>query len=237
MGATMVVGAWPDRNLATSSGGRTVADRPMRWAGWSMSWSSRSSDSARWAPRLVAATAWTSSTITVSTSVSVSRAAEVSIRKSDSGVVMRMSGGLAIISRRRLGGVSPERTPTLMLGASLSAAFGDAADAGQRGAEVAFDVDRERLERGHVEHPGARLGCPVRARLAEASRSMAQRNAASVFPDPVGAMTRVLSPLAMASHASVWAAVGAANVPVNHSRVSSLKRASGAAGSAVLRAI
>ena len=56
---------------------------------------------------------------------------------------------------------------------------------------------------------------------------MAQRNAASVLPEPVGATTRVLSPLAMAAHASVWAAVGAANVPVNHSRVSSLKRASG----------
>jgi hypothetical protein len=90
----------------------------MRWAGLSISWSSRSSDSARWAPRLVAATACTSSTMTVSTSVSVSRAAEVNIRKSDSGVVMRMSGGRAIISRRRLGGVSPERTPTVMLGAT-----------------------------------------------------------------------------------------------------------------------
>ena len=97
--------------------GRTVADSPIRWAGVSSSWSSRSSDSARCAPRLVAATACTSSTITVSTSASVSRAAEVSIRNSDSGVVMRMSGGLVISSRRRSGGVSPERTPTVMLGA------------------------------------------------------------------------------------------------------------------------
>ena len=56
---------------------------------------------------------------------------------------------------------------------------------------------------------------------------MAHRNAASVLPDPVGAMTRVFFPPAMASHASACAAVGAANVPVNHSRVSGLKRSSG----------
>ena len=60
----------------------------------------------------------------------------------------------------------------------------------------------------------------------EASRSMAHRNAASVLPDPVGAMTSVLSPSAMADHASACAAVGAAKVPVNHSRVSALKRPS-----------
>ena len=55
--------------------------------------------------------------MTVCTSASVSRAAEVSIRNSDSGVVIRMSGGLVISSRRRAGGVSPDRTPTLMSGA------------------------------------------------------------------------------------------------------------------------
>jgi hypothetical protein len=94
-GATMVVRAWapPDKNLATSSGGRTVADRPMRCAGRGNSMSRRSSDSARCEPRLVPATACTSSTITVCTLASVSRAADVSIRNSDSGVVIRMSGG------------------------------------------------------------------------------------------------------------------------------------------------
>ena len=38
---------------------------------------------------------------------------------------MRMSGGRAINSRRRFGGVSPERTPTVMLGAASAAAVGD----------------------------------------------------------------------------------------------------------------
>ena len=42
----------------------------------------------------------------------------------------------------------------------------------------------------------------------DASRSMAHRNAASVLPEPVGAMTSVLSPSAMADQASACAAVG-----------------------------
>ncbi len=46
-GATTVVGACPDKNRATSSGGRTVADNPMRCAGRCNSVSNRSSDNAR----------------------------------------------------------------------------------------------------------------------------------------------------------------------------------------------
>ena len=72
--------------------------------------------SARWAPRLVPATAWTSSTITVSTPRSDSRAWQVRIRNSDSGVVMRMSGGVRPNRRRSSAGVSPERTPTVRSG-------------------------------------------------------------------------------------------------------------------------
>ncbi len=120
-GATMVVGADPDRNRASSSGGRTVADSPMRCAGGparrsGASWSSRSRDSARCAPRLVAAIAWISSTMTVCTPANVSRAAEVNIRNSDSGVVISTSGGRVMSWRRTAGGVSPERTPTLICG-------------------------------------------------------------------------------------------------------------------------
>ena len=114
-GATMFAGLPPVRNRATSSGGRTVADKPMRWAGVASSASRRSSESARCAPRLVPATACTSSMITHRTSVRVSRADEVSMRNSDSGVVIRMSGGLASSARRWAGGVSPERTPTLIV--------------------------------------------------------------------------------------------------------------------------
>ena len=70
----------PPRKRATSSSGRCVADRPMRCGGVVVISSSRSSDSARWAPRLVGARAWISSTITTSTPASVSRAEDVSIR-------------------------------------------------------------------------------------------------------------------------------------------------------------
>ena len=111
-GATIVTGERPPRNRATSSTGRTVAESPIRCAGRSSSPSSRSSESARCEPRLLAATACTSSTMTVSTVFSVSRAAEVSMRKRDSGVVMRISGGSFESPRRSACDVSPERTPT-----------------------------------------------------------------------------------------------------------------------------
>ena len=65
---------------------------------------------------MVAATACTSSTITVCTFLSVSPAWLVSMRYSDSGVVMRMSGGAVTSLRRSDEVVSPERTPTLTPG-------------------------------------------------------------------------------------------------------------------------
>jgi hypothetical protein len=118
-GATISTGAAPPRKCAVSSTGRTVADRPIRWAGRGSSASSRSSDSARWAPRLVAQTACTSSRITVSTPRSDSRADEVSSRNNDSGVVIRMSGGRLAKARRSCVGVSPVRMPTVMSGGAM----------------------------------------------------------------------------------------------------------------------
>jgi hypothetical protein len=53
---------------------------------------------------------WISSMITVSTARRISRAPEVSSRYSDSGVVMRMSGGCFTMRVRSACGVSPERT-------------------------------------------------------------------------------------------------------------------------------
>ena len=55
--------------------------------------------------------------MTVSTPRRVSLACEVSSRKSDSGVVMRMSGGLLASFLRSSAAVSPVRTATLMSGA------------------------------------------------------------------------------------------------------------------------
>ncbi|GAO05470.1 hypothetical protein PSR1_04384 [Anaeromyxobacter sp. PSR-1] len=73
-------GRAPPRNRATSSSGRCVAESPMRCSGRPASCSSRSSDSARCAPRFEGTSAWISSTITVSTVRSPSRAACVSSR-------------------------------------------------------------------------------------------------------------------------------------------------------------
>ena len=115
-GATTSTAAEPPRKRATSSIGRTVAESPIRCAGRASRWSSRSSETARWAPRLVPATACTSSMITVCTPRSDSRAWEVSIKNSDSGVVIKMSGGAVWIRRRSAGEVSPERTPTRISG-------------------------------------------------------------------------------------------------------------------------
>ena len=78
--AMTVTGCGPPRNLATSSWGETVADRPTRCAGRSRRSSSRSRERARCVPRLEPAKEWISSTMTVSTVRSVSRAALVSMR-------------------------------------------------------------------------------------------------------------------------------------------------------------
>ena len=131
-GWTTATGRPPARNVATSSTGRTVAESPMRCAGVPSSASSRSSDRARCAPRLVAQTAWTSSMITVSTPRSASRAAEVSSRNSDSGVVIRMSAGRRANALRSSAGVSPERIATVMSGSGSPSRAAAWRDAGQR---------------------------------------------------------------------------------------------------------
>ncbi len=91
----------------------------MRVGRVSHSASSRSSVRARCEPRLSRATAWISSTITVSTVRSASRPlALVTRRYSDSGVVTTKLGGLRTIDARCELVVSPVRTATLMSGAS-----------------------------------------------------------------------------------------------------------------------
>ena len=64
-------------------------------------------------------------------------------------------------------------------------------------------------------------------------RSIDQRNAASVLPEPVGATTSACWSRATASHAPAWAAVGCANAPVNHARVAGPNRESGSSGVAM----
>ena len=88
----------PTMNRPTSSSGFWVAESPIRCTSCSEAWASRSSVSARCAPRLVAATAWISSMMHQRVWANSSCARPVSIRYSDSGVVIRMSGGVRSIA-------------------------------------------------------------------------------------------------------------------------------------------
>ena len=69
------------------------------------------------------------------------------------------------------------------------------------------------------------------------SRSIPQRNAASVLPEPVGARIRVWSPAAIAGQPRSWAGVGSAKARANHSATTGWKSSSAgrAAGAVVTR--
>ena len=153
--ATTRTGRAPPRKRATSSRGRTVAESPMRCAGRSSRPSRRSRLSARCAPRLLPASACTSSTMTTSTVRRMSRAFDVSMRYSDSGVVMRMSGGLRRSARRSSGVVSPVRMPVRTGDAPPPCAASLSASARKRLLQVALHVRAQRLERRHVQHAHA----------------------------------------------------------------------------------
>ena len=70
------------------------------------------------------ATAWISSTMTVWAAASIARPrSAVTMRYSDSGVVIRKSGGCFSIAARSAAAVSPVRTATRMLGALSPSSF------------------------------------------------------------------------------------------------------------------
>ena len=77
---TVAVRDGPTMKRPTSSSGFWVADSPTRWTSRPATSTSRSSVIARCAPRLVCATAWISSRITVSVPSKTDRAWLVSIR-------------------------------------------------------------------------------------------------------------------------------------------------------------
>ena len=244
-GAPPSPGAKPPRNRAISSRGRWVADRAMRWGERSQSSSRRSRDTIRWAPRLLPATAWISSMITCSTPLRVKRAWLVSIRNSDSGVVMRMSGGRLTKRRRSAAEVSPVRTPTVgsrTVVPSRSAAsrmpcsgvrrFFSTSTASARNGEMYSTLVAPFGGLGEPSPPDparssdglCELGGP-----SDMSRSTAHRKAASVLPVPVGAHTSVWSPAAIAGQPWAWGGVGSKNADANQARVGFEKRASGSA--------
>ena len=108
-----VVGSRPPSRRAISSSGLCVADSPMRWIfAPGTRACRRSSDTNRCEPRLLDASWWISSMITVSTDARISRCPEVRRRYNDSGVVIRTSGGARRMRCRSACGVSPVRTAT-----------------------------------------------------------------------------------------------------------------------------
>ena len=89
----------------------------MRVSGRSARRARRSTESARWEPRLLGATACSSSRMSVRALLSAFRPrSEVRRMKSDSGVVMRTCGGLRAWRARSFWGVSPVRTATRISG-------------------------------------------------------------------------------------------------------------------------
>ena len=158
----------------------------------------------------------------VEPTAATSRACDVSSRKSDSGVVIRMSAGSRWNRARSRAGVSPVRTATAGTTNGSPRAARQVGDAGDGRAEVALDVDGERLQRRDVEHAAAlaRVG----GTGANMSRSMAHRNAASVLPLPVGAKSSVEAPRAIGGQPRACAAVGASNDAVNQSRTAGMER-------------
>ena len=109
----------PTRKRAIWSIGRCVADNPIRTGRREQSASSRSRVSAKCEPRLSRASAWISSTMTVSTAVKTWRLfSAVSIKYNDSGVVTRIWGGRRSILCRSVFGVSPVRTAVRIGGGS-----------------------------------------------------------------------------------------------------------------------
>ena len=142
------------------------------------------------------ATAWISSTMHHSVPPNSSCARPVSIRYSDSGVVIRMSGGWRSIAWRSRCGVSPVRTATFSVGA----------DPAQRRAQVAVDVVGERLQRRDVDEAdaAARRG---RVGARPAGRCPTGTPRASC-PSRSAREIRTCSPEAIAGHACACAGVG-----------------------------
>src|SRR6476469_4663670 len=133
---------------------------------------------------------------------------------------MRMSGGWRRSAERSLAGVSPERTPTVGV-CSVSPRRSAAARMPAMGARRFFSTSTARALIG--ERYRTRVRSVFSGTGSVTRRSMAQRNAARVLPEPVGARTRVWSPAAMAGQPLAWASVGAPNVVSNHSRTAGEK--------------
>ena len=219
-GETIVTGRAPPRNAATSPGGRTVADSPIRCAG-------------RIVEVPVLATRGLLTVGLVTTGLGLARAERVKPLERQRQVRPPLAAGQRVYLVHDHGLDTSQALPCLrrqheeqrfrrgdqdvrrladelapLVGGGVASPDSDpyvrfhkaepprcVPDAGQRRAEIPLDVHGQCLERRYVQDPAAPPGIG-RRRLA-ASLSIAHRNAARVLPDPVGAMTRVWSPRAI----------------------------------------
>ena len=152
--------------------------------------------------------------MTVSMLRRASRAFEVRSKYSDSGVVMTMSAGSRWKRARSLAGVSPVRTRT----------DGTRCGSPRRAASLAMPaMGARRLRSMSTASAFSGDTYSTRQRAAGAgggeniNRFRHHRNAASVFPLPVGASTSVDAPPAIAFQPLTCAGVGSWNERVNHS--------------------
>ena len=167
----------------------------------------------RCVPRFVAATAWISSRMTVARPSSIKRPfGDDRMRFRLSGVVMRTSGGWASILRLSEEGVSPLLVRTLISGKWLPARE-------KKSPRPASGVRRflwmSLLSAFNGETYRMRTFPAAQAPVT--SLSIPQRNAASVLPVPVGALTRTCAPAAISGHAFCWTSVGRPTACRNHS--------------------
>ena len=179
-GAAIVTGRDPPRNAATSSGGRTVADSPIRWAAPARGEALAGEDGPPELPVIVPSGAGPQRVEAFQRERQV-RAPLVARQRvhlvhddrvhAAQGVAgpggqdeeQRLRGGDEDV--RRLAGQAPALVRRRVAGADRHADVGlgqpapprHLADPGQRGAQVPLDVHRQRLERGDVEHPAAQL--------------------------------------------------------------------------------
>ena len=178
----------------------------------------RSSESARWLPRLLRRARGSRRRSPCASWTSIARPdAEPSSTYSDSGVVTTMCGGRLRMLARSACGVSPVRTSVRMSTSGMALVAQRLPDAGQRRGEVLAHVVRQRLQRRDVDDGRLvgqrRLDTPCRT-----SPSIAARNAASVLPDPVGAATSTFRPAWRRGHARACGAVGASKCASNQRR-------------------
>ncbi len=144
----------PTRKRATFSIGFCVADSPIRSSGRGHSACRRSSDSARWLPRLLPARAWISSTISAHPGehLPARLRAEQDVQRFGRGDqdVRRALAHRSAFDLRRIAGA--HRATDIDVGQAETRQF--LADAGQRLLQVDADVVGQRFQRRDIDYLG-----------------------------------------------------------------------------------